>query len=341
MLTTILIAALLLVGGGWLIFRPSVTEKGRYGDADRQISLTGYGLIPLLAGLILAAFTCTAIVDAKTEGVLLTFKKPSDRLLDSGLSLKAPWQDVIEVDGTRKRDNFNDGKPNDPEDNTQDHGAIDCRLGDNGTAVAKVSVEWARADGASARVYEQYRADDPVEEMRENLVVPLFRDAVNAACAGYSPTAVIDQLDVDFTDPAQVSKALTGLNLAPDFAALSADAKQRLEDLLSKNGTVDPLVTIESVSWSGLALPASSQEKIDAFLNEVNNTRIALARQSTNRAQATANRLLANSLAENPYVLVSRCFDLIENGQLDLPAGGSCFPGGGGGVVIPSAPAEK
>jgi SPFH domain/Band 7 family protein len=293
--------------------------------------------VPLTIFVLWGLLACTTTIDAKTEGVLLTFKAPSDRLLDSGLRIKAPWQDVVEIDGTRKTDNFNDGKPNDPEDATQDHGAIQCRLGDNGVSKVKVSVQWARAEGTSNRVYEQYRAEDPVEEMRENLVVPLFRDAVNAACADYRPTGVIDGLNIDFTDPKAVSAALNGLKLAPDFAALAKAAKAGLEDRLSKGGTIEPLITVESVSWSYLELPKSSQEKIDQFLNEVNKTRIALQAQATNTAQAAANEILSESISNDPNVLVSRCLDLIEDGKLILPAGGSCWPGGGSGVVIPSS----
>lgn len=319
--------------------RNSVTHKQimPFGSGDKVV---GYfpawtAVVPLALALIIAAFACTAIVDAKNEGVLLTFKKPSDRLLDSGLALKAPWQSVVEIDGTRKTDNFNDGKPNDEDDPVQDHSVVKCRLGDNGVAEVYASINWFRAEGTSNLVYAQYRAENPVEEMRENLVVPRFKDAINQTCANYRPSAAIDQLAVDFSDPEQVADALKNLDLAPDFAALSATATDNMNDLLAKNG--EPLVTVENISISYLTLPTKSQAKIDLFLDEANKTRIALQSQATNAATAKANEILSESISNDPNVLVARCYDLIADGLLTLPAGGSCWPGGGGSVVIPSA----
>lgn len=340
MITTGILIVLLIAALVMIIKNPKiVTNEGnlRY---EKTYNLRWYGVIPLVLFIALGIFSCTTVVDAKTEGVLLTFKKPSERVLPSGLHLKAPWQSVVEIDGTQKTDNFNNGQENAEDDPVQDHADIDCRLGDNGTATVKASIEWQVAEGSSNRVYERYRSDDPAEKMRESLVVPRFRDAINQVCGTYMPTLAIDNLNIDYSKPEQAAEAIKNLNLAPDFRGLSADLDEAVKELLGYSGDEvdDSLVEVLHVSISYLKLPDSSQNKIDQFLAEANKTRVALQSQATNTAQAEANRILADSISNDPYVLVSKCLDLIADGDLELPAGGSCWPGGGGGVVIPSAP---
>lgn len=294
------------------------------------------GFAPLVILLIVGWFTCTTTVNAKTEGVLLTFKAPDERLLDSGLAVKAPWQKVVEVDGTRKTDNFNNGKPNAEDDPVQDHTMIECRLGDNGLSKVYASINWSRAEGTSNRVYEQYRAEDPVEEMRESLVVPRFKDAINQTCGDYRPTESIDALTIDFAKPQEVSQALKSLDLAPDFAALSEAATGHMEDLLKPKDGSDPLITVEKVSISGIQFPKATEDRIQDFIDEATKTRTALQSQATSTATAEANRIIADSVSNDPFVLVSRCFDLISDGKLKLEPGTSCWPGGGSAVVLPS-----
>jgi regulator of protease activity HflC (stomatin/prohibitin superfamily) len=329
--STILIALLALATLAALLIAPRL--KVSPGTSYERRASRAWALVPLTLLALLLALTCVTTVDAKTEGVLLTFKKPSDRVLESGLALKAPWQEVVEVDGTRKTDNFNGGKANDEEDSTQDHSDVKCRLGDNGVATVKASIQWAVKPGMSNRVYEQYRSDVPVEELRDNLVVPRFRDAINSACGQYKPTAVIDALDIDEKNPGSVLKAIKDLKLAPDFDKLAAEALADFEESLG----ADPLITVEHVTFSYMELPESSQKAIQAFQDEAQKARTALLSQTTNAAQAEANRILSASISNDPFVLVSRCLDLIADGKLVLPAGGSCWPGGGSAVVVPGA----
>lgn len=336
MATIIILLILLALTAATFVAAPLVSWESyssRGSERKRLPRPRLFALIPLALFLAFLAANSFSQVGANKEGVLLTFKKPDERVLDSGLKLKLPWQQVVEVDGSRKTDNFNDGKANEEDDPTQDHSSIQCRLGDNGVATVKASITWKVKPGTSNRVYQEYRADDPAERMREDLVVPRFRDAVNQVCGTYRPTAVIDQLDVDFSNPEQAAKAIKNLNLAPDFDALGAATLEAVEAKLKAGGE---LVEVINVSISYLELPESSQGKINEFLDEASKTRIALQSQATNTAQAEANRILAESKGGlTELVLVSRCLDLISDGKLDLPAGGSCWPGGGSGVVIP------
>ena len=55
---------------------------------------------------------------------------------------------------------------------------------------------------------------------------------------------------------------------------------------------------------------------------------------------AEANRKLSSSVSNDPNVLVSRCFDILSEmvaSKEPVPAGFTCWPGGGSGIVLPSA----
>jgi hypothetical protein len=54
-------------------------------------------------------------------------------------------------------------------------------------------------------------------------------------------------------------------------------------------------------------------------------------------AQAKANQIIQASVSNSPLVLVQQCMNAIADGTLAPPAGFSCWPGTGSGVVIPSA----
>lgn len=294
------------------------------------------GFVPLFILLIMLAATSLTSVHARNEGVLIAFGKPSSRTLDPGGHIKWYWQSVEQIDGTNKTENLNTNSEDDvtkaKDDNTTNHHAIKVRLGDGNTAEAYVSVRWSATPDRANDIYAQYRGTDPIGQMRDNLLLLNLRQVVNDVLGTYSPTAAIDNLDIDFTDPAAITTALRDIKINPDFDLLTSEIQKGLQDALGP----DALIEIKQVTFSFLDLPKQSQDRIAAFLTEVNNTRIALQHQATNVAQALANEKLAASLAQNPNVLVSECFDLIRSGDLVLPAGGSCWPGGQSAVVVPA-----
>lgn len=83
----------------------------------------------------------------------------------------------------------------------------------------------------------------------------------------------------------------------------------------------------------------STQSRINAYQAEIGNTRVAEQKQQTAEAEAKANQMLAQSVSNDPNVLVSKCLDtladMVEAGQ-QVPAGFSCWPGGGSALVVPS-----
>jgi regulator of protease activity HflC (stomatin/prohibitin superfamily) len=98
-------------------------------------------------------------------------------------------------------------------------------------------------------------------------------------------------------------------------------------------------VQVVSVTINFLDLASNTQEKINEFQKEIGATRVAEQHEQTTEAQARANRNLSKSVSKDPNVLVSKCFDTVEEAvkaNYRLPAGFSCWNGGGGAVVVPS-----
>lgn len=332
MFQTIVLGLLLLLALFIFIVGPTVPDgNSREG---KRTSLRALGFVPLVLFIVWGLLACTTQISARNEGVLVTFGKANERTLDPGLALKAPWQGVVEIDGSNKGDTFNGSKSEDTDDDVY-HGPINVRLGDGNVATAYVYLQWSSAPGEANRIYSQYRSDKPITKLRDNLVVPLFRDAVNAALGTYSPTKSIDTLNIDFTDPTAAASALENLDLSPDFAALSDSLKTEFNKRISAEG--DPLITVKAVGVTYLSFSKKTQGKIDDFLDEASKTRVALQSQATNSAQAAANKLLSDSISNDPNVLVAQCYDLIKDGKLKPPAGFSCWPGGSSSVVLPAA----
>lgn len=321
--------------------------QGRY-DNDKQTAgphwdegatvtyLPGWiGVIPLVLGLIFAALACTTIVESRSDGVPVAFGKIGETM-DNGLNFHAPWVEVKQLDATNKTSRFVNSDREDTE-NTFQHGAIDTRLSDNSESTTYATVRWHRTEGTASDAYAEFRGDDPLEELRLNLVNSTVQSAVVEAMSQYNPTQAIDTLNVDFSDPVAVADALDGLDLAPDFEKFSQIATDAANRMMSAGGK--PLVAFDSIIISKTTMPGRSQERIDAFFAEISDIRVALARRAKNAAQAAAARELESALT--PLILASRCFDLIETGDFKPPVGFQCIGSGSQIPLVTTTPAEK
>lgn len=254
------------------------------------------GLIPLFIALIVLAFSATAVVQAKQVGVLTTFGKPAERTLNSGLHFKAPWQKVTSIDATTQTNEY--------------HGdtALDVILADKNTAKISATIRWSVNRENANDVYADFRSDDPTDSLRKAVVSTKFKAAMNSVFNSYDATSE------DQKTPEEL-------------------AAQVQEILLSET---DELVNVKSITISYIKPDEAVQRKIDALQTQRGATRVAEEKKATAKAEAEANRLLSASISQDPNVLVSKCLDLIADGAFTPPAGFSCWPGGGGSVVIPS-----
>lgn len=309
MFITILSVLLVLVGIVLFIvpikYQGDVMVDGRYGPTRERATKTvtrAIGLIPVGIAALIMALACTTVVQAKQVGVVTTFGKPGDTTLSSGLHVKAPWQKVTEIDATIQTDEYHG-----------DSGII-VRLNDGNTAKVSATIRWSVSEENANEVYADFRSDDPTKSLRDAVVSTQFKAAMNTVFSTFDPLSLAGGEGTE----------------APNYIALAQDVETAM---LART---NDLVTIESVTISLLSLDDKSQAKIDAYIGEVAKTRIAEQAQKTAEKQAEANRILSDSISNDPNVLVSKCFDLLAEGY-DAPAGFTCWPGGNGSVVVPSA----
>lgn len=296
----LLVIALLLVGFAKTLGGLAELEE------DQQIATAGLrilGVISFVVGAFILVLTVTYSVDSKAQGVITTFGKVSEETAKPGLHVKAPWSKVTEISTTTE------GK--------QYHGdnAIEVRLKDGNKAFVSVATRAAAAPEKANKVFEDFRnADDPTEEFRKQVVDMQLKAAMYRHFREVDPLSLSNQSDQP-------------LNVEEIEEKVLADLNDRSDGMINRD---EMKVTITLITPDKKA-----QGVIDRFTDEVNKTRTAIQAQKTATEQAKANKILADSINNDPNVLVARCLDLIESGDLKLPAGGSCWPGGGTGVVIP------
>lgn len=274
----------------------------------RWISRTVAGL-----GVVLAVFSCVTTVSAKNVGVVVTFGAVAQETRSSGINLKLPWSNIVEIDGTIQTDEM------------RDEFCIPVRIGDGSQACAFITNRWSINADKGATIYENFRSDDPTAQFRQAVVSTNLDQAVQEALKNYNPIAQLKSVGGD---------ALADeLSFAPDYGAVSAEIETSMRSRLAEQG----LAEIESITFSYLRLADSTQKKLDDYVAAIGETRIAMQREETAKAQANANLTLSGSVSNDPNVLVSKCFDTVADAVAtgyQLPAGFSCW-GASSAVVVP------
>lgn len=273
------------------------------------------GLAISAIGLIVAVSMCTTIVSAKNVGVVVTFGAVDQNTRHSGLNLKAPWSDIVAIDGTIQTDEYNGEY------------TIPVRIGDGSVAHATITNRWSINANSGAKIYENYRSNDPTQAFRSAVVSTQLEAAVQKALKDYNPIAELKQNES--TDPDQT------VSFSPDYDAVS---KEMTKDMKARLKATGGLANIESITFSNLKLAPNTQNKLDNYIAAIGETRIAMQKEETARAQARANKELSASVSNDPNVLVSKCFDSVADAiaaNYKLPAGFSCWSGNNS-LVIPS-----
>ena len=166
------------------------------------------------------------------------------------------------------------------------------------------NVRWSIKEEQASELYLQYQNFERVGDL---LVQPTVRESIASVMQDFDPLA---------SDNPQLSEIA---------ATVKRDLEQRLADKIN----------IDSVSIPLLDPSEATKNRINALNIEKGNTRIAEQRALTAQQEANANRTLAESVSNDPNVLVSKCLDIVNEGRA-LPAGFQCWPGTGGSVVVPA-----
>lgn len=305
---------------------PTTNQGGRYDQYERRPQtpsdpIRASDVLPWMrgvclffigfTGLLLFASSYT-VVSTKNVGIETSFGRPVDSL-SNGFHLIAPWDKVTEIDAAIQTDSHvKEGNSNN---------CISVRIAHQAVACVDASIRWRIEDGAADALFQNYR---DFSNIRESLVTRELNAALNNAFEAYDPLAVDEN----------------GNSTAISLNDLSANVTKQMQ------GEIGKQVNVLSVIIPVVHFDGDTQNRVNALQAQIAQTRIAQQAEKTAADQAEANRQLSSSVSNDPNVLVSKCYDLVNEmiaKSQPVPIGFSCWPGSSSAVVVPSTgtPASK
>lgn len=314
---------LIVIGLLGLKYRKKYQPSSNLGLSPREAQAARRGVLVLpiltiaLGGAILVMDSWT-MVPAKNAGVLNILGNANSSI-DNGAHIVYPWATIERVDATKQNVNLN-----------ADMGqwannvctTIPVRLGNSTTACPDLTLQWNINEKANiSKLWRDYRGtnDNVVANVGVNLVMRKLQAAANQAFEHFDPLKSLD-------DQGNVNISTT---------QLGKDIEQNLRDALGSDIVID-YVTLGLVHYD-----AATQSRINAYAQQVADTRIAEQAVQTAIRQAEANaKLAADTNSSNEGVKYQNCLNLIRDlaakDQLkNLPPAFTC--GEGGANVLLSA----
>lgn len=275
-------------------------------------------LIPIFLAAMLITVSMITIVGPRAVGVEHRFNRTTGTNLEAGQHWKAPWNSVEDIDASIQ-----------PEEYKGDD-CIRVKIADGTNACITMAYAWRVVADSADTVFKDYnKGDGPLETVRSSVVSPKMKAALNEVWGTFDPTNGI-AITPDMT--AQEISNIK-INSIPNYG----DYNQLITDNFeAKSADVGNVVELQSLTVSGITYSETTQKRLDTIKNKILDSKAALLDIAIKNAQAQGNVELAESL-EDPNVLVSKCFDGLIEGDFSNQPGFSCWPGGGGGVVIPQA----
>lgn len=297
----LLIFLVLVTGIATLIW--ALTNRRRAAGGKRGLP----GVVPIAVGglaLLVLLSTAVTFVGTRDIGVVTSFGRP-ERHLDNGIHLKAPWESVSTLDGAIQTDNY-----------TGTSDCTDIRIGNESMACVDNTIRWRIKPEAGDTLFQDYH---DMDKIRDSLVTRELKAALNGVLHDYNPLNQIAN---------NQAGATPDLNLFG--SSVAALMRKEIGSQIDVINVIIPIIRFD----------ASTQQKLNAYQAEVANTHIAQQKEKTALAQALANNNLSKSVSNDPNVLVSKCFDILDEmvrNNKQIPAGFSCWPGGGSALVLPSS----
>lgn len=191
---------------------------------------------------------------------------------------------------------------------------LTVRVAGQQTAQATVKLRVQLVPSATDSLFKQYKGN--TQNVISSLVIPSLNVAMNGVYDGYDPILPLS------------TGALPGTPDNPTTGQLSAEVAAALTAKIGTQVKVDNLIV------QPLQYDQTVEDRINSVLAQTAKTDVAKQSVITAQNQAAANKALQQNVT--PLTLVQQCMTAIADGQLQPPAGFSCWPGTGSGVVIPS-----
>ena len=258
------------------------------------------GVLALIAGVLSTVFSSFNAVGTYDIGVTTSFGKVQS-YVGPGAHWIAPWDNMSLMDESVQ---------------TVDD-TLTVRVAGQQTAQAEVKLRVQLVPSATDSLFKQYKGN--TQNVITALVKPELNVAMNSVYDGYDPILPLS------------TGAKPGTTDNPTTQQLSNAVKANLTAAIGTQVKVNTLIV------APLQYDQTVENRINSVLAQTAKTDVAKQAEITAQAQAAANNTVAASVAKNPLVLVQQCMNAIADGQLNPPAGFSCWPGSGSGVVVPAA----
>lgn len=192
---------------------------------------------------------------------------------------------------------------------------LTVRVAGQQTAQADVKLRVQLVPSATDSLFKLYKGN--TQNVISSLVLPSLNVAMNSVYDGYDPILPLS------------TGAKPGTPDNPSTGQLSAQVQAALSARIGTQVKVDSLIV------APLKYDQTVENRINSVLAQTAKTDVAKQSVITAENQARANEVLKQNVT--PLTLVQQCMTAIADGQLNPPAGFSCWPGSGSGVVIPAA----
>lgn len=275
-------------------------------DAEGALVTLQVIMMLFTVGTVLAVFFCSVNqVGTREVGIVTSFGKPVGHV-STGFNLVAPWDQVTPMDEAVQKTDYN----------------LNVTIAGHQTAQLPVKLRWRLNSSNADDAFGNYK--NSTTGLLTGLVTPEIEKAANTVFEAYDPVASV------------TTTAAIGSRENPSIAQLGTQVQNLLQRYTGGDITIVSLTVLPPVYSSTV------QNRINSVVTQRADTLIAQESVQTALQQAQANKDLSSSVSNDPLVLVANCFtyltSLAKDG-LTPPAGFSCWPGQGSGIVIPAAPA--
>ena len=272
---------------------------GRENDDAVGVAISAgvISVVCLFAAVLSTIFSSFNSVGTYDIGVTTSFGRVIS-YVGPGPHWIAPWENMVKVD----------------ESVQQTNDELTVRVAGQQTAVANVRLRWQIIPSATDSLFKLYKGS--TQNVGTALVTPELNVAMNSVYDGYDPILPLS------------TGAKPGTPDNPSTAQLSSQVQAALEAKIGSQIKIDTLIV------QPLKYDQTVENRINSVLAQTAKTDVAKQSIITAQDQAAANKALQQNVT--PLTLVQQCMTAISDGQLNPPAGFSCWPGSGSGVVIPS-----
>ena len=259
--------------------------------------VAGFGAVFVLGAIVTTFASSFNSVGTYDIGVTTNFGKVIS-YVGPGAHFIPPWDNMAILDESTQ-----------PVNDT-----ITVRVAGQQTAQIPVNLRVQLNPKAVDSTFKLYKGN--TQAVIKNLVEPELNVAMNSVYDGYDPILPLS------------TNAKPGTPDNPTTGQLGAEVKARLVQAIGSQVIVGTLV-VKPPQYD-----QTVENRINSVLAQTAKTDVAKQSVVTAENQARANEVLKQNVT--PLTLVQQCMTAIADGQLNPPAGFSCWPGSGSGVVIPS-----